>query len=222
MKKKISLVVLGALAVATAALFAANTVYAKDVADLPNPGDVPGDVPGAGGGKMGEDGLLHDEIISALAGVLGLDVKTLETRLKAGERLEDIAVKQGIAKADWPAKVKAAATAVIKTALANGKITQAQADMLLKRLENFGNPDKRFANGTPPPTPSTPPPTPNGPRPTPNPQTPPPNQPNNKPPMGSGGQGQTGAGGQGQMGSGDQGKQRPGDGKPDNIFGGLF
>ncbi len=210
MKKKLSLLALGGLVISAVVLLAANTVYAKGVADLPNPSDVPG----SGGVKIGDAGILRDEIVSALAGILGLDAKTLETRLKAGEKLEDIAVKQGIAKADWPAKVKAAITAVIKTALANGKITQAQADILLKRLENNGNPDMRFGNGTPPPAPGTPPPTPNGPRPTPNPQTPPPNQPNGKPAVSPAGQGQTGPG--------DQGNKRPGDNKPDDIFGGLF
>jgi hypothetical protein len=210
MKKKLGLLALGGVVITAVVLLAANTVYAKGVADLPNPGEMPG----SGSVKMGDAGLLHDEIVSALASVLGLSKTDLKTRLKAGEKLEDIAFKQGITKADWPAKVKAAITVVIKTALANGKITQAQADMLLKRLENNGNPDMRFGNGTPPPMSGTPPPTPNGLRPTPNPQTPPPNQPNGKPPVGPGGQGQTG--------SGDQGNKRPGDNKPDDIFGGLF
>jgi len=107
---------------------------------------------GKRGGMMWGDGYLHDEMIAAVAGVLGLDAKDLETRLNAGERLPDIATKQGIALQDWPVKMKEAMTTVIKEAVKNGKLTQAQADLILQRLENRGNRSPRFGDGsaTPP------------------------------------------------------------------------
>ncbi len=103
---------------------------------------------GKRGGMMWGGGYLHDEMISAMAGVLGIDAKDLETRLTAGEKLTDIATKQGISQQDWPAKMKEAMTTAINKAVVDGKLTQAQADLMLKRLENRAG--GRFGNGTPP------------------------------------------------------------------------
>lgn len=209
MKMKSVLVVLACLVITAVSLFTVSTANAYEAI---NTGDT-------GGGKLWEEGTLHDELIAALASVLNLDAATLETRLKTGEKLDAIATKQGISQKDWPAKLKAAITTAIKNGVTNGKITQTQADAILKDLEKIGNPDIRIGNGTPPPTP-------NGPRPTPNPQTPPPGVLDGKNPPGQGDRGPGGSGGQGgqagQGGQGGQGRMPQGGEKLKDLFGGLL
>lgn len=106
---------------------------------------------GKRGGMMWGDGFLHDEMIAAMAKVLGLEAKDLEAKLEAGERLPAIATAQGIAVADWPAKMKEAMTNAVNAAVANGKLTQAQADAMLERMENRARgPRLGDSNATPP------------------------------------------------------------------------
>lgn len=77
-------------------------------------------------------GLLHDYIEKALAEKLGISLTTVEAQFDAGKTLYQIALDNKIAQADLPALMLEVRTAAIKAAVADGVITQAQADRMLK------------------------------------------------------------------------------------------
>jgi len=90
--------------------------------------------PGLGVGPMmaqGQEGPLHVYMLSAMADALGIPVADLETRLANGETLYQIALAQGIAAEDIPALMQTIRSQAIAVALADGVITQAQADWML-------------------------------------------------------------------------------------------
>ena len=141
MKKKISIVLGGLLAVAI--LFGAasvTTAYAQDETPPTPPTGQPGDRPDRGGKRgMGETEL------AAAATVLGMTTDEISTALKAGKTLEDLATTAGVDIQD----VKDAISAVhaekmrasIAASVADGTISQEKADWLLEGL------DKGFLDG---------------------------------------------------------------------------
>ncbi len=68
----------------------------------------------------------------ALAEKLGIPLATVEAQFDAGKTLYQIALDNGIAQADLPAFMLEVRSKAIKAALADGVITQAQADRMLK------------------------------------------------------------------------------------------
>ncbi len=83
-------------------------------------------------------GLLHDYMVSALANALNLTVDEVNARLTAGETMYQIALAEGIAAKDIPALLVEVRTAAINAAVADGVITQAQADWMLSRMAKRG------------------------------------------------------------------------------------
>jgi hypothetical protein len=77
-------------------------------------------------------GLLHDYMEKALAEKLGIPLTTVEAQFDAGKTLYQIATDNGIAQADLPAFMLEVRTAANKAAVADGVITQAQADRMLQ------------------------------------------------------------------------------------------
>jgi hypothetical protein len=75
---------------------------------------------------------LHDYMEKALAEKLGIPVATVEAQFDAGTTLYQIALDNGIAQADIIAFIAAVRTNAINAALADGVITQAQADRMLR------------------------------------------------------------------------------------------
>jgi hypothetical protein len=100
------------------------------------------------GGMMGErgrgigsgEGVMHDNMISAFASVVGLTVDEVNTRLTNGETLQEIALAQGKTEVDLPALWSQVRQAVLDQAVADGVITQAQADKMLERMNNYSGP----------------------------------------------------------------------------------
>jgi hypothetical protein len=82
------------------------------------------------------NGLLHDYMEKALAEKLGIPLATVEAQFDAGKTLYQIALDNGIAQADLPALMLEVRTAAIKAAVADGVITQAQADRMLQARGN--------------------------------------------------------------------------------------
>jgi|GEM_PF-3577017 len=72
--------------------------------------------------------------LDAVAEVLGLDSTALVERLRAGETLTDIATAEGVALDDVKTAIKTAMTARISDAVADGRLTQEQADEHLADL----------------------------------------------------------------------------------------
>ncbi len=80
--------------------------------------------------SQGQAGPLHEYMLAAMAEALGLPVSDLETRLASGETFTQIALAQGIAAEDIPALMQTARSQAVAAALAEGVITQEQADWM--------------------------------------------------------------------------------------------
>ncbi len=83
-------------------------------------------------------GLLHEYIEQALADKLGLSLAEVEAQFEAGKTLWQIALDNGIAEADLPVFVREVHEAAFAAAVADGVITQAQADWMLQRMARYG------------------------------------------------------------------------------------
>ena len=75
--------------------------------------------------------------ITAFAQALGLTPEELETRRLAGDTLWDIAQEQGMTTEQFQEMMTTARTSAINQAVADGVITQAQADFMLERMETM-------------------------------------------------------------------------------------
>lgn len=91
--------------------------------------------PQNGAGFYG-DGLLHDEMITIVAGKLGLTVDALNTRLAAGETIADIASEKGMTVNEFRQMMVDARSEAVDLAVKNGAITQAQADWMKNRTDD--------------------------------------------------------------------------------------
>jgi hypothetical protein len=87
---------------------------------------------GAGNG-IAEDGILHDYMIAAYAEALNIPVADLEARLDNGETMSQIALSTGLTLAEFRTLMVDVRTQSIDQALADGVLTQAQADWLKLR-----------------------------------------------------------------------------------------
>jgi hypothetical protein len=99
------------------------------------------------GMKRGFGGIAHN-VLATVAGVLGTDEETLKTQLREGSTIADIAGGQTQAVID---ALVAEANARIDAALADGKITQEQADQMkantVERITTFVNEGGPFGRG---------------------------------------------------------------------------
>ena len=74
------------------------------------------------------------ELLETASDVIGIDTEALRAELKAGKTLAQIAASKGIAKADLVAKLTEASAKKIDAKVADGKLTQAQADAIKAKL----------------------------------------------------------------------------------------
>jgi predicted DNA-binding protein (UPF0251 family) len=109
----------------------------------------------AGRGRMGvmmgqagtQTGLLHDEMVEAMAGQLGLPAAELETRLDDGETMWEIAESLGIEQEAFWTMMQAARTQALQQAVTNGEITQEQADWMQQHMQGQMNGQRGGAGG---------------------------------------------------------------------------
>ncbi len=142
MKKLVlSLVIVAVIAVAFGT---ASSVYAQSTTpQAPANGTGYGYNAGARGvrgGMMGQtavagtqDGLLHDEMIAVLSDKLGISVDDLNARLADGETLSQIAISEGLTIDEFIALRTEVRSQVISAAVADGTLTQEQADWMSTR-----------------------------------------------------------------------------------------
>jgi len=83
----------------------------------------------------GEYGPMHESMIAAFAEAFGLSVDDLEARHDAGETMWQIAEVQGYSQEDFSALMLSVRTTALEQAVADGAITQEQADWMLSRWE---------------------------------------------------------------------------------------
>lgn len=95
---------------------------------------------GGNGGMMGgtQQGLLHDEMVKVLAEKLGITVDDLNTRLANGETMYSIALAEGFTADQAKTLMVDARIQAIDQAVANGDLTQAQADLMKTRSNMMG------------------------------------------------------------------------------------
>ena len=91
---------------------------------------------GGRGGMMGQagSGLLHDYMIAGFAEAFNLDVVDLQARIDGGETMYDVALELGYTQESFSELMVTVRTDAINQALADGVITQEQADWMLSRL----------------------------------------------------------------------------------------
>lgn len=94
---------------------------------------------GNAGGRGDGQGLLVSYMQSALAEAFGLTVDELQARNEADETLWDLAAEQGLTAEEFQAKMEGARASAIEQALADGVITQEQADWMQERQGGFGS-----------------------------------------------------------------------------------
>ena len=80
------------------------------------------------------NGFLHEPMFAAMAEALGLTPEELQTRIDAGETMWDIAESQGLSAEQFKAKMIQARTEALNQAVADGLITQEQADWMTSRM----------------------------------------------------------------------------------------
>lgn len=98
-----------------------------------------GQQPPLGGMRMGPGmGWMHDLVEKALAAKLGLPEKQVEDAFGAGKSMYQIAQDAGIADADIPAILTAVHEEALQNAVKTGYVTQAQADLMLQRMQGAG------------------------------------------------------------------------------------
>lgn len=134
MKKVLIGVVLAGVLVAAFAVVGA--VYAQTAAPQ---GDAPfglgrrGMMANSQGLAGTGDGLLHDYMVEAFSEKLGVSVDEINERLAGGERMVDIALDQGLTIDEFRTLRLDARAQAVDQALADGVITQDQADWLKTR-----------------------------------------------------------------------------------------
>jgi hypothetical protein len=79
------------------------------------------------------DGILHDYMLQVFSDKLGVPAADIETRLDAGENMSQIAIAEGLTIEEFQTWMLDARAQAIKLALADGAITQDQADWMNSR-----------------------------------------------------------------------------------------
>jgi hypothetical protein len=97
------------------------------------------------GGQAG-DGLLHDYMLAGFAAAFDLEVVDLQARIDAGETMYDVAASLDYTPEQFTELMVTVRTDAINQALADGVITQEQADWLLSRLAQRA--EAGFGTGT--------------------------------------------------------------------------
>jgi hypothetical protein len=100
----------------------------------------PGMMGGRGLGVNRGEGVMHDYMITAFAASVDLTSEQVETRLADGETLKEIAIAQGITEDQLPDLITQVRQAALDQAVADGVLTQAQADLMLEHMNNYMGP----------------------------------------------------------------------------------
>ncbi len=150
MKK--SILYLAILAVTIVSLGIGTMVYAQSATPpADNSTAAPAD-PAAPAAPFGhgpgnpEDNPLHEYMTNALADAFGLTPEELQTMQDNGTTLWDYAAEQGMTIADFQAKMEAARSTALEQAVADGVITQEQADWMSSH--GPGHEGRGFGDGT--------------------------------------------------------------------------
>ena len=84
---------------------------------------------------MHQTGGVHDTVWNALAEKLGLTADELTAQVNGGQTLAQIAEEKGVAVKDLAAIMETGMKTGLEQAVKDGKLTQAQADLMLKNMD---------------------------------------------------------------------------------------
>lgn len=87
----------------------------------------------------GEEGPMHEAMVTALSEALGLSVEEIESRHDAGETLWEIAEAQGLSSEEVRELILSAHDSALAEAVTNGWLTQEQADWMDENMERMWN-----------------------------------------------------------------------------------
>jgi uncharacterized membrane protein len=87
------------------------------------------------GQSAGGYGLMHDEMIAAFAQALNISPEALQARLDAGDTMWAIAQEKGLSADQFTQLMQQARNASLQKAVADGTLTQAQADWMQQRMQ---------------------------------------------------------------------------------------
>ena len=90
-------------------------------------------------GSVGGYGVLHTYMRDAIAAKLGITVEEYDAALAAGKTCWDLAAEKGYTLEQTQQLLAEARTAALAKAVADGVITQEQADWMNLRMSNMGN-----------------------------------------------------------------------------------
>ena len=79
-------------------------------------------------------GVLHEYFVAALADRLDMTVEAVETSLASGDTMYEIALNAGIPEAEIPEMLLEVRQAALDAAVADGVLTQDQADWMASRM----------------------------------------------------------------------------------------
>jgi hypothetical protein len=88
-------------------------------------------------GLNGEEGPMHETMVTAVADALGMAPEEIETRHDAGESLWQIAAAEGLSAEEIQDLMFSAHDAALEEAVANGWLTQEQADWMDSHMEQM-------------------------------------------------------------------------------------
>jgi hypothetical protein len=151
----VGILIFGAVGVASAqtllprlagSLMAAN--FESRSSMMNSQGTGTGMMSGGRGGMMGQSGsgLLHDYMLAGFAAAFDMDVADLQARIDAGETMYDVALGLGYTQESFTELMVTVRSEAINQALADGVITQEQADWMLSRLAQRA--EAGFGTGT--------------------------------------------------------------------------
>ncbi len=106
----------------------ADTILAKGLRSFGGRGEHGG----MGGFGLNGDGVLQPYIETVVADILGISVEDLQAAKDAGTRLPELLDTAGLTVEDFQTAMEAAVPGIVEQALADGVITQAQADTILE------------------------------------------------------------------------------------------
>lgn len=87
-----------------------------------------------GGSGVQGSGLLHDTMLAGFAEAFGISTDDLQARLDAGETMYDVALSFEYTQEQFTELMTTVRTDALTQAVADGVITQAQADWMLSRM----------------------------------------------------------------------------------------
>ncbi len=137
--KKISLLMIG-ITVLGLALFSVSNALAQE----PTPSPFSPNAVGRGpcgqvdGQRGGGEGFLKEYMPSALASEFGLTLEELDALHEEGITLWEYAQGEGISSEEFQDKMITSRQAALQEAVADGVLSQEQADWMLDRMNNFG------------------------------------------------------------------------------------